>query len=205
MENVIALWVTRILNPLIIPSATLFLLMMHGGPYTDGLSWQGRLIIPIVVFAISFLLPGLLFLIMIRLGLIRDPEMQNRHDRILPSIITAIFFYTAYHILVRWQVHPVYSYYMLSATFLVVICLAVTYFWKISLHTSAMGAMTGTFVGMSFLSSTPYEIMIVLSIILSGLVAFARLRLLAHSPAQVYVGFLVGFAVIAGLFLFQTF
>ena len=39
-------------------------------------------------------------------------------------------------------------------------------------------------------------------ILLSGIVAYARLKLNAHTPSQVYSGFVLGFFIELGLMLF---
>lgn len=204
MQNAIAVWVTRILNPLIIPSLTFLLLVLIGTTYTSNLAPGSEWLLPLLVFGTTFALPATIFLLFIKMGYIKDPEMSNRYERILPSIVTAIFFYGTYYLLHRIQIHPVLNYFMLSATLLVILCMAVTYFWKISLHMSAMGAMTGTFVGLSFLTLTPMLGYIILSAALSGLVGFARLRLNAHNPAQVYAGWLLGFILLTFLFGYQS-
>jgi membrane-associated phospholipid phosphatase len=43
---------------------------------------------------------------------------------------------------------------------------------------------------------------LIIIIFVSGLVATARLKLNAHTPAQVYTGFLAGFIIELGLMLF---
>jgi len=39
---------------------------------------------------------------------------------------------------------------------------------------------------------------------MSGLTGFARLKLQAHTPAQIYSGFALGFLTIMALFLYKT-
>lgn len=203
MEITIARWITRILNPLIMPSITILILMFSGAQFTASISLEGKWIIPLLIASTTFFLPSIFFIIMLRKGFIKEVEIPERQERILPILITGVFFYATYHMLSRTMIHPIFAWYMLSATLLVVLCLIITYFWKISIHMSAMGAMTGALIGISLLFSLPLIPWILLAVILSGFVGFARLRLEAHTQAQVYAGYLLGLIVFIGLFLIQ--
>lgn len=205
MQFWIARWITRILNPLIMPSVTILILMFSGAQFTASIAPEGKWMVPLMIAGTTFVLPTLIFIIMIRRGMISDVEIPNRLERIMPSMITAIFFYATYHMLTRTHIHPIFTYTMLAATLLIIICMLITYFWKISLHMSAMGAMTGTIIGASLLFGIPMTAWAIIAILLSGIVGFARLRLLAHTHAQVYAGFVLGFVFFAGMFVLQSF
>jgi membrane-associated phospholipid phosphatase len=56
-------------------------------------------------------------------------------------------------------------------------------------------------IGLSYFLETYYFGLIALSLVISGLVGFARLKLGAHTPAQVYAGFGLGMFTILSLFL----
>ena len=85
---------------------------------------------------------------------------------------------------------------------LVLISLLVNYLTKISIHMVAMGGIFGTFAGLA--NGFHYDLWLILFILAlaSGLTGFARLKLNAHTEAQVYTGFAVGVFVMMGLFLF---
>jgi len=57
---------------------------------------------------------------------------------------------------------------------------------------------------LSYFLGTFYFGLIALSLLISGMTGFARLKLKEHTPAQVYAGFLVGFFTILGLFLVRS-
>lgn len=63
-----------------------------------------------------------------------------------------------------------------------------------------LGGVLGILISVSYLirfDMTPYYIA---TIILAGIVAFARLVLEEHKPAQLYLGFFLGLIVQSGLF-----
>jgi membrane-associated phospholipid phosphatase len=128
--------------------------------------------------------------------------MNKREDRIIPFIMTAIFFSLAYYLLKQLHISPIYNYFIIGTTFIIIIALIINYFWKISIHMIAMGGMLGAFLALSFVLIINIPILIMLIIFISGLVGFARLKLNIHSPAQVYIGFLTGVTIMFLLFIF---
>jgi membrane-associated phospholipid phosphatase len=55
--------------------------------------------------------------------------------------------------------------------------------------------MIAAIIGISFRLSIDLRFISMCSILIAGFVGFARLKLNAHSPSQVYTGFLLGFLV----------
>ena len=130
--------------------------------------------------------------------------LSKREDRTMPYIVSIIFFYLTYYVLKRLQISPVYYYFMIGATLLNIIVMGINFFWKISSHMASIGALAGMMVGLSYFLGTFYFFLIAISILMSGITAFARLKLQAHTPAQIYTGFVLGFFTIFALFLTKT-
>ena len=88
----------------------------------------------------------------------------------------------------------------MGCTFVVLVATVITFFWRISLHTIGMGGIVGFFVEMIISHSFHQSMMVVfmITVILAGLVGSARLYLGAHTSAQVYAGYAVGFVGTAG-------
>ncbi|MCL6521706.1 MAG: phosphatase PAP2 family protein [Firmicutes bacterium] len=81
----------------------------------------------------------------------------------------------------------------------------VTLRWKISLHTGAIGATTGGLAFFFAQAGQPRAALLALAVgtLLGAAVAWSRLRLGRHTPAQVVAGFLFGLAC-AGALLART-
>lgn len=75
----------------------------------------------------------------------------------------------------------------------------VTIRWKISMHMTAIGALCGFvfILGMKYLGDVIN--LLPLLILVSGLVASARLYLKQHTPAQVYVGYIYGAVAVVAI------
>ena len=63
---------------------------------------------------------------------------------------------------------------------------------KSSLHMLGMGGIIGFVMIMSFEYQLNFNALLASLFLVAGLIGVARLSLKAHSPAEVYIGFLVG-------------
>jgi membrane-associated phospholipid phosphatase len=139
---------------------------------------------------------------MVKLKLVESIEMHSSRDRSIPLIIVALFFYATYHIFRELPVNTIFTMFMLGATVLVLLSLLINYFFKISLHMMALGGLLATFIGFSFLIHQDMRLYIFLIILVTGITGSARLKLNAHTPSQVYAGFILGVISMLGIFYF---
>lgn len=202
MENKVARIVSYIFHPLIIPTYAILILFNISSHYVHVLPFNYKMILLGFVFLFTFLLPSIALFFMVKLKLVDSLEMHSRRERPAALLIVALFFYATYYIFNQLPVNKIFTIYMLGATLLVLISLLINYFYKISLHMMALGALLASLVGFSFLIHQDIRIYLFLLIIISGITGTARLILHAHTPLQVYTGFLLGVFVMLGLFLF---
>lgn len=201
MEKKFAKVISIIFHPLLIPTYALLLLINTNTHLTLVMPEKMRYVTVLFVFLTSFVLPLLVMLILLKVGKIKSLEMETRHERILPLLIVSIFFYLTYHLLKQGPYFLLFNIFMLGATLLVIISLFVNYFFKISIHMLALGGMFGTFAGFSIAFNLDLSFLLYLIIFFSGIVGFARLKLDAHTPAQVYSGFILGSVFMLAMFL----
>ena len=163
----------------------------------------------------------LLSIFLIRfLGLNKDMNMTSKQERIIPLIITAMFYLWLYmNIRSNTYVPLLFSSFVLGATFGIFISFFINNFSKISLHTVGMGGL----VAMVFILYLSYgysdfiidlgfigmyrihlSLFLILGILFAGLVGMARLYLTDHTNSDIYGGYLVGLAsqLIAYIILF---
>jgi hypothetical protein len=202
MESRLAKTISYIFHPLLIPTYA-YIILLHLKVYFSMIipSPQKWLIISLI-FITTFLFPTIISLFMVRRGLARSMEMHGREERTFPYMITVIFFYLTFYLLRQIQISPVFYYFMAGATLLVILVLVINLFWKISGHMISIGSMAGAIIGLSLLLSINLVPLIIAVILVSGIIAYARLRLNAHQPAQVYAGFFLGLGVMGGVFFF---
>lgn len=201
MEEKLAKFISILFHPLLIPSYAMLILINSKNNYTLALPLENRYIAFAIVFLASFVLPALIMFILVKMGTIKSIQMENRHERVLPLFLTAIFFYSTYYLLKQGPHFALFNIFMLGATLLVIISLLINYMTKISIHMVAQGGILGAFTGFAITLNQNYSWLIMWLIIIAGLTGFARLKLKAHTEAQVYGGFGLGIGVMLGLFL----
>ena len=149
---------------------------------------------PIIV--LYYILP-LVFCIVYAVFFIRKDNLDiNRHRLLLLSFILLTYVVSLFNT----SIFSFYVPYLMGCTFVLLVATVITFFWRISLHTIGMGGIVGFFVEMIISHSFHQSMMVVfmITVILAGLVGSARLYLGAHTSAQVYAGYAVGFVGTAG-------
>ena len=91
---------------------------------------------------------------------------------------------------------PILLYVLYSAIFALMAGLLINLVYKISLHTLGWGALVTTIVIISIRLGIPLLPFILITILLSGIAGYARLKQNAHNAAQVYLGYIAGVCVV---------
>jgi hypothetical protein len=136
-----------------------------------------------------------------RKGMIKSIQLETREERVFPLIITIIFFFVAYYMLRHIEVLELFHFFLIGSTLLVIIALLINFLTKISIHMIGVGGITGTLIGLSLRMNADLVVLINISLILSGLTGYARLKLKAHNQSQIYSGFLCGLLIMLIIFL----
>lgn len=158
-----------------------------------GVRWR----LLIAVFAVTCLIPALLIYGMHRAGFIKDPGLNNRTERTIPYILTALSYGAGAWILGHAKAPDWLWLFMIGGMAAVVVNAVVNRWWKISAHLAAMGGLLAlTFriaMSQTVLPGFPFMWMVVATVIAAGAVGTARVYLDRHTVGQVGAGFLNGF------------
>ncbi len=149
-----------------------------------------------LIFITTFALPAVNFLLLRLSGSIRDLTLPNRQQRILPFIfISAIYIFVT--IMFYWKFPiPNLLRLMIIVSAMIVFATIATFFYKISIHSLSLWGAVGMMLPMNKVSEdSSLLIPTVLVIIIAGLVMSSRLALDAHTPREVMVGGVSGFAI----------
>ena len=124
-----------------------------------------------------------------------DLQMRSIQERkmvfgLVYIIATYLFWDRTYEAL------PLMTICLLGITISLLVLTVITFFWKISAHSVAIGGVLGLFFGLSIgVGNAALLYQILGTVILSGGVMTSRLYLDAHQPAQIGAGFILGFAL----------
>lgn len=156
-----------------------------------------------VVALYALLIPLLMLGVLRSLGRIADFRIDDRRERILPLLVGTICYVLCAITLAKIPSAIFLRKFMLAAACCEALCLAVSFYWKISLHLTGMGAAVALLVVMNVAGVGDMMIPLMCAILCAGALASARLYLGCHNGGQVLAGFCGGFAVatLAVLFL----
>lgn len=150
----------------------------------------------ILVLAITGLLPLLCIGFLKRLGFVSDTALSQRRQRGVPMTVGAMC-YVGCALMLASLGAPIWlRLFFIGAAIAAAIALAISCFWKISAHATAIGGLNGLVLWLTLSDLVDINAMIMLTavILVSGLVGTCRLMLLRHSLAQVIAGFFLGLA-----------
>lgn len=192
MERRLALLISAIFHPIWMPFYMVLLLFQLNlnGP----VQYSPEILIYVfaVIFLNTLILPIILIWLMKRIKLIHSMSMDQKQDRILPFFIIGIFYLSTWLVFENLDIFPYLSFIFLVSTILLAASLLITFFWKISVHSVSMGAISTAvlFLTASHFIEPIWPVYFVF--LLSGIIGYARLKVQAHSPHQVYLGFILG-------------
>lgn len=177
----------------------------------------------IIITLITMLTVGfpLLAIFLIRfLGINTDLNMDSRQERIVPLIITAMFYLWLFvNIKNNTYVPLLFTSFVLGATISIFVSFFINNFSKISLHTVGMGGLVCILIllqlnfdyndflinlGPLGMYNVHMSLLFIMGILIAGAVGAARLYLTDHTTSDIYGGYFVGAAsqLISYFFLF---
>lgn len=206
-----ALFLSVLLHPLLLP-IYIFAIFFGLAPEVVGvnaltLSARGSLLV--LLFLNTFVVPALIIYCLYRLGFAKSIQLETLRDRRLPYLATVIIYgFSTY--LFGWQFAPISELAPQIAVILgsIAVSLAlvalVSLRWKISAHATGAGGYLGAMGGaMLRFGGSSLFVPLLLGVVMTGLLLSARLRLDAHTPAQVGAGLGLGVVVsIMAVFMF---
>lgn len=128
--------------------------------------------------------------------------MPLRHQRILPFIFVSIL-YGVVTLMFYWKFPvPNVLKLLIIITMMVVFATVITFFVKVSVHSLSIWGTIGMLLPLNSVSEGALLIPTVVIILIAGVVMSSRLKLNVHTPREVLVGGVSGFAIgFAGMIL----
>ncbi len=186
--------ISTVFQPLLMPTYGVMLLFMYtyfGVAYSNRF-WH--IVTPIMLF--SFVIPGILIYLLLRIGLISDLSLKVRKERFYPYFITLLSYSAMVIFYYKAQMPTWFITMMAGSIAIMIIAILITLVWKISAHMFGVGGLLGGVMSVCYYveHSNPYWLFIGL-FLLAGSVGTSRLILKRHTLSQVIAGFLLGFSV----------
>ncbi|SMO87343.1 hypothetical protein SAMN06265379_11132 [Saccharicrinis carchari] len=200
MIKKIASALSVLLHPLLIPTMGL-LVIFSTQSHVTFIPFEYRRLIAIIVLISTCILPLSVMPLFLQVGIIKSMHMETPRERLIPLLTTAAFFMLGYFFLKKFQVPAFIAFFYLGTLIAVLLSLFISFFWKISIHMVGIGGLLGALLAMWLKYGVNTQLWMLAILLLAGLLGSSRLILGAHSPKQVYVGFLLGAITICSVVL----
>ena len=159
-----------------------------------------KLVLTFTIFSFTFLLPVLNLLILYKLGYVSSLMVEHRRERTFPLLMTSLCYFGLFYMIYDFNIWPAIKLFILGGGLCIFFAAIVTLWWQISAHMIGIGGLIGALFAICYFMQMPILMAICACLIIAGCIGFARLKLNAHTPAQVYVGCIFGCLVQFSLF-----
>lgn len=198
MADTLAKILSYFFHPLLMPTYGVLLFLNIDPQLSLFLSFKIKAILCFMTFAFTCLLPIVNVWILVKTKVASSFQLDKREERNISYLTTIIFYSAVYYLLNGIPVSNTLKLLILGATFSIALAFLINFWWKISAHMIGIGGVAGALLAVN--SQIDIALFFPIALFIAGLLGFARLALQAHSNAQVYVGFCLGFVCEWGLF-----
>lgn len=202
METRIAKLLSSLLHPLLMPTYGFLIIFYTNNYFSTFTSSNLKIVILSITFIFTFLLPIINVLILFKMGRIKSLSMETKEERIIPYTSAALYYFALFYLFYNAGFPNIFQILILGAALSILLIIFVSLKWKISAHTTGIGGLAGAALGITYRFQLDMHLVLMLIILFSGIVGYARLKLNAHTPAQVYSGFILGFSIELLLMIF---
>lgn len=144
------------------------------------------------VCGFTFVVPAINLLLFRYLGSIQSLYLESRRERILPFIfISLMYALVAFLFYYKLPFSANFNKLMLIVSALVIVATLITFLYKVSVHSLALGGLLGVLFPLIRFSPA-LLVPTTLIVVITGLVISSRLLLGVHTPRETLVGSLAG-------------
>lgn len=183
-----------ILHPVLMPMAGMFILLTFGG-WLSMMPVEAKRYIYLITGITTIALPMTLMPLLKFKKIISAYSLSEAGERRIPLLIFAFLYLAGAWILQKVQAPLIFALFLNGSSMIILVCTLINWKWKISIYMAALGGLTSMIMAVGFRWMLNPEIILAVLFILAGLAGYARLKLDQHTPAQVYVGYVMGFII----------
>ncbi|MBP3349267.1 MAG: hypothetical protein J6L03_01360 [Bacteroidaceae bacterium] len=186
---------STIFHPLIMATLGIFLSLYFS--YMRMLGTEYIINVSLLVIIITIAIPSLGVLLLYKTKRIKSIGLVNRTERTLPYLLFFVCYVVATIFLWYANLRGMQLGFFIGGLIAILIDLIVNRWWKISVHMTAIGCLTGLIFVMSYMQYIMYTeyipLLQVAAVISSGALGTSRILLRRHTIGQVCCGFINGF------------
>lgn len=189
----LARFISYLFHPAVMPLMGYYLIM-----HLEEYRFSGKIFLAgmAILLVGTYLVPGALSLLLLRMDVVSSIHLPNAEDRRFPYMIGGFFYAVTAGFMQLMHFPVAVSGYLWTLTFLLLAGRGLLPWTKLSAHT---GGAAG-FAALTFYLSDAYGIPLygwqMVAVLLVGAVGTSRLLLKAHKPTEIYLGAAVGFLAV---------
>lgn len=195
MNRTVSLTISTAFHPLFVNLIGLLALIFLSPYLSLGLTPNAQLFYVLFIFISAGIVPAVVVLVMKLAGKVQSILLNVQDERNIPYLVTASIYLFDFYFLARLHAPSMIRAYLLACACIVVLVVIINHFYKISVHGTALGALTAIVVRMASFSFIDIRYVLIIVFVISGITLSARLFLYAHTLWQVIAGWMLGFAV----------
>ncbi len=194
-EDKIVNFISYLFHPLLMPTYGFAIIFFTKNYISEFTSLRSKILILSVTFIFTFIFPFINTLILLKLGRIKSLTMENNKERSVPYAGAIMYYFALFYFFYYTEIPAFFKALVLGAAISIFLTFLINFKWKISSHTVGIGGVAGVLLAVIYRLQMELYLTLMCVILIAGLVGYARLKLNAHTPTQVYTGFLLGFLV----------
>jgi hypothetical protein len=180
-------------HPLFIPSYIFFWLVFRFPFEFAGITPLAMFARKVNIIMFTAFFPAFAVFLLWRLKFIQNMFLRTQKERIVPYMITMIFYWWEWYLSRNFTDQPItLNFFYLGIFIACIISLIANNFFKISMHATATGGALMFVLLTCFVYRTYLGLDISIVTLLAGVVCTSRLLLKEHASGDVYIGFIVG-------------
>ncbi|MCO6500332.1 MAG: hypothetical protein J5I47_08150 [Vicingus serpentipes] len=184
--------ISTLFHPLIIPLVGVLIIFNSDSYLNYALSNETKLSILLLVAMNTLIVPFFVSLFLLITKKIKSFNMETNEERVLPYAFTVLFYIFTLFRLYKEPIPPIIFKFVVGATLAVILAFIINFRWKISAHMIGIGGLIGALISIALLLGVYIIPYVIGGFIVAGLLGSARLVLDAHTPTQIYTGFVLG-------------
>lgn len=197
-EQNFAMALSIIFQPIFVPIYSLILIFNANTYITYAVHDEVKLFIYGITVINTIILPMGVFYYFYKAKLIESIHMHTAKERSLPFLTIVVFQMSTFYVFTQAPMPSLFPNLVLGAAISVATAFVINLKWKVSIHMLGMGGIVGTLIGLMLRYQVDALNLVLALVLVSGLVGYSRLKLNAHTPLQVYVGFVLGTLILVG-------
>ena len=191
--NFLAQFFSYIFHPIFIASYVMaFLLYVHPYVYNGYEQWKKFQQMLSVVLDTAFFPIFSVFLLWKLKLFTQSMKLQTARERIIPYLLVMIFYFWMWHVFNNREVPPITVHFFLGSFLAICGAWFCNIYFKISMHTVAMGGLIIFALLFSLQDSYASGLYIGIAFVIAGIVCTSRFIVSDHTAFEIYSGLAIG-------------